>query len=458
MSAWFAALVLIGCATAFAADGDLDTSFGDGGLALSGITDSGGFTGGIAVQPDGKIVLCAGSHATSGSSGPDFFIARFTPDGMLDPAFSYDGRVTIDFQQSTDFCWAVALQPDGRIIVAGAGRKAGGGDYDFAIARLNADGTLDTGFGAGTGKVMVAFDQGSGNYDVAAAVAVQPDGRIVVAGYAKGTTVGNGDMAVVRLLPDGTRDTSFNLSGRKLVGFEPNANFESEESVQALAIDPQGRIVLAGNVYAPDLGIYNDFAVARLLPDGQLDPDFDADGRVTLAFDIVTGGTDRLQRMILDHAARIVLVGCTDAGIPGHANFDMAIARLLPDGSPDSAFGIGGRSIVPFDLVPGGPDEAYSVAEQANGKLLLAGSAYGTDFDGAIARINPDGTLDAQFGNQGHETFDFLTPGGTQVLTNVALQGTAIVAAGQLTLADGTHVDNFVARIDSGLISANGFE
>lgn len=439
-------------------DGDLDTNFGDNGLALSGIGDTGGHNGGLAMQPDGKIVICATRSNTGSSSEADFFVARFTRDGILDSTFSFDGKVTIDFQQGVDLCRAVALQPDGRIVVAGASADASG-NYDFAVARLGADGTLDASFGAGSGKQLVPFDHGGGNVDVATDVVVQKDGRIVVAGYAYGPTANNRDMAIVRLLADGTRDTTFNLSGRLLIGFEPNGSFESDDEAESVAVDSAGRIVIAGNVNSSDLGIVHDFAVARVLPDGQLDANFDADGRATMGFDIVPDSYDLLQSMLLDHAGRLVLVGQMDGGTPTTRNIDMAIARLLPDGSPDSDFGMGGMAHVPFDLDPQGSDLAHAVVEQSNGKLLIAGTAnHAPGFDAGIARINPDGTLDAQFGTLGHETFDVITGGGTQAFSGIALQGSAIIAAGQASLADSSQVDNFIVRLDSGLIFANGFE
>src|ERR1700759_5450469 len=89
-------LILAISFSAFAADGTIDTSFGNGGLALTGLTDAYSGESAPAVQPDGKILIC-GQHTSNGSSGSDFFAARFTSDGKLDTSFSFDGRVTIDF-------------------------------------------------------------------------------------------------------------------------------------------------------------------------------------------------------------------------------------------------------------------------------------------------------------------------------------------------------------------------
>ena len=139
------------CASAQAADGDLDPSFGTDGFRITGITDAYSIVPlGMAVQPDGKIVACGGEGTYP---AVDFYVARFTADGELDASFSFDGRTTIDFGGNTDICNGLAIQTDGKIVVAGSTQPDGDPNVDFAVARLNADGTLDTAtFGAGTGK------------------------------------------------------------------------------------------------------------------------------------------------------------------------------------------------------------------------------------------------------------------------------------------------------------------
>ncbi len=148
------------CATAQATDGDLDAGFGSAGVARAGATDVNAYAD-MLVQPDGKIVTCA-TRTANGQSGYDFFVARFTADGALDSSFSFDGKTTIDFDGGSgqDQCYGVALQGDGKIIVAGYTRGSTPDDR-FAIARLNVDGTLDTSFGAGSGKATVTFSDRS---------------------------------------------------------------------------------------------------------------------------------------------------------------------------------------------------------------------------------------------------------------------------------------------------------
>ena len=158
-----------------------------------------------------------------------FFRRTLHRRGRADASFSFDGKTTIDFDEGAgkDQCFGVALQPHGKLIVAGS-TDDGHLDIRFAVARLNVDGTLDTGFGPGTGRTTVAFAHRSG----ATTLAVQADGRIVVVGHAL-VSGSNFDFAVARLLPDGTRDPAFNLSGTVMVAFELLGHGMDDEAIAA---------------------------------------------------------------------------------------------------------------------------------------------------------------------------------------------------------------------------------
>lgn len=453
---WFAGFSLI----ATAANGDLDPSFGTGGFRLAGILDGvANIPAGMAVQPDGKILICE----SEGSPSTDFFVARFTANGAVDSSFSFDGHTTVDFGGNTDICSGLAVQSDGKIVVSGTTTPSAG-NPDFAVARLNSDGTLDlTGFGAGTGKAVYGFDLGGTNADTADSLALRPDGRIVVAGNAQ--TAANGtDFAILQLNTDGSRDTTFNLTGRVTVGFDFAASTTKDDGAYHVAIDAQGRIVASGfaNRVAPN---NNDMAVIRLLSNGQLDPDFNADGRATLAFDL--GGasgsnSDTAVGMTLDRDGRIVLVGVADSSTTATQNGDVAIARLLPDGSPDATFGIGGKTTIAFDLVSNGEDDGLAVIEQSNRKLLIAGGSLATAPTlelATAARLNADGTPDTSFGSVGKKIYDFAQSSpSAQLFNGVVLQGSNIVFGGALNSIDTSHIDMVVARVLDDLIFANGFE
>jgi len=452
------ASVLAGSTVAAASDGSVDTTFGNGGSARSGRTDvANRFDAGPIVQPDGKILACS-QVLDDGPSGSDFFVVRFDADGALDDTFSFDGSLAIDFDegQGADVCTAIALQSDGKILVAGYTSTTDATGEDFAVARIDSDGTLDTTFGNGTGKTTVGFDlDGGTGSDEATAIAVQADGRIVVAGTAAKAD-GGFDFAVVRMLTDGTRDSSFNLTGKVNFGFNISGGLAELDEASSVAVDSDGRLIVGGTAIYEAV---SEFAAARLLPNGQFDANFHANGRTTISFDPGNGtSAANSYGLLIDQDGRIVLVGAASSSPYVTGNSDMAVARLLPDGSVDDGFGTGGRVLVPFDLAPNGTDVALGVVEQSDRKLILSGMAVdgGTDF-AAAARLHDDGTLDASFGSLGKQTYDFgLSSANLQAFRNVALQGTQIIAGGISYVPGG--VDMFVARLNVDLIFADGFE
>lgn len=465
LSAAVSVLFLLAAHDAAANDADLDPAFGVGGVAMTGVTNAGGNGAhGPVVQPDGKILICD-ARTGDPSSGNDFMVARFDANGHLDASFNFNGLVAIDFNGGGDACTGIALQADGRIVVAGFTQSPATQGTDFAVARLKPDGSLDTSFGAGTGKVVVGFDLGGTKNDTAQALALQPDGRIVVAGAVE--TASNGtDFAVLRLLPDGTRDAAFNLTGKVTFGFD-FAGGSRNDVVNAVAIDGSGRIVLGGIAdHGTAPATSNDFALARLLPNGQLDPDFDADGRATVAFNLGASGDDELFALAIQADGRIVATGAVDTSLGSEANYDTAVARVLPNGALDASFGIGGKTLVPFDLLANASDYARAVMQQPDGKLVLAGLAFGTggslaEIFAAAARLNPDGSLDNAFGSFGKRTYDLglYVPTG-QLLNGIAIQGSQIVLAGATRMHNGADlgIDDFVLRLGTDRIFADGFE
>lgn len=418
---------------ASAADGTLDPTFGVDGLARAGITDGDLQPSGCrpVVQPDDKIVIC-GTRLANGASGSDFLVARFNADGSLDTTFGNAGLATIDFDHGTgsDQADGVALQSDGSIVVAGTTRGTESGSEAFAVARLTQGGTLDASFGAGTGQSTLEFSDGTGN-DQAYAVAVQPDDRIIIAG-STGSVAGT-DVAVVRLMQDGSPDMGFGDAGRVTFAFGlPGATAEADNA-NGVAIDAEGRIVVAGtaNESAPNNEIR--FGVARLLQDGTLDTAFNGSGSTTVAFDPGTGVSNA-------YAFGIVVAGDGKLLIPGYANtsplsmlnMDVAAARLNDDGTPDTTFGDNGRVTIGFDLEANGIDAAVGAAEQPDGRVLLVGTAVNGSMQYAISlRLDADGALDATYGTGGRETYNFgLTSPGTQAFTGITFQGTQIIAGG----------------------------
>jgi len=337
--------------------GTLDTGFGSGGKVTTSLGAGIDVAFAVAVQPDGKIVAAGYSH---NGSNFDFALARYNRNGSLDRSFDGDGKVTTPIRAGDDIAHALALQPDGKIVVAGD--SFSGSNDDFALARYNSDGSLDTGF-HGTGKVTTAI--GAGN-DSASAVAVQSDGKIVVAGYTLSGSVP--EFALARYGPAGSLDRRFGVAGTVTTPIGHGAH------AWALALQPDGKIVAAGDA---DNGSDPDFALARYAVDGGLDATFDGDGTLTTP---IGPGEDRALAVAAQPDGKIVAAGRSVNG----SNRDFALARYEGDGSLDASFD--GDGIVTTAIGPGN-DDADAVVLQPDGKIVAGGDAQNaSDYDFALAR------------------------------------------------------------------------
>ena len=380
-----------------AAPGDLDPTFGNGGIVITNRRNGNGNGNNLyaahamAIQPDGKIVV-VGEAFTNESDSWDFAVVRYNPDGSLDNSFG-GGIVNTPIGNSQDIAHSVAIQTDGKIVVAGSTCSGVGTfgctGFSFAVVRYNPDGSLDTSFN-GTGIVSTP----AGNSDSGASdLAIQADGKIVVAGisgnfHAGGS--GNGNFAIVRYNPDGSLDTSFNSSGKVItqVGY-----------ARSVAIQADGKIVAAGST-GNLLDSY--FVTVRYNPDGSLDTSLNGTGIVITS---VGGSGSGAADLAIQTDGKIVVAGDSLAAAGNWRTADFAILRYNPDGSLDTSFGGTGKILIPdSDSV----DYARSVAIQPNGKIIVAGdsSNIGSDFtvegsDFALVRLNPNGSLDTSFNGTG---------------------------------------------------------
>jgi uncharacterized delta-60 repeat protein len=409
-------------AAAQAAPGDLDPSFSGDGKQTTGFRISGSaandVASAVAIQANGKIVVVgsSGSHAT----GSDFALARYNPNGSLDKSFSGDGRQRTGFGIWGPICvaTAVAIQDDGKIVVVGFTHQTSY-DYAFAIARYNPNGSLDPSF-SGNGRQRTYFF----GTDHATGVAIQGDGKIVVVGDAYNLTTDAADFAIARYSPNGTLDTSFSDDGKQTTAFGGYAG------ANPVALQGDGSIVAAGVDQEPP---NYDFALARYNPDGSLDTSFSGDGTQTTSFG---GGRDIAHGVAIQDDGKIVA-----DGQGGRSNF--ALARYNPDGSLDPSFSVDGRQTTGFGFGP--HDAANGIAIQGDGRIVAAGNAsvpvakHGSravSSDFALARYNPNGTLDKSFSGNGREITGF---GRYSEANAVALQADGnIVAAGKGRGSDGT--------------------
>jgi uncharacterized delta-60 repeat protein len=414
-----------------AADGDLDPTFGMGGKVITDLFSGPDEAMAVVIQSDGKIVVAGGPSSTSGFFD-DFLLVRYNPDGSLDDSFGAGGIVLTDFGGDADFVRAIAIQADGKIVAAGATGNLNA-PHDFALARYNPDGSLDISFD-GDGKVITPISVTGGNEE-ALAVAIQPnDGKIIAAGK---TSVGQDDFALVRYNPDGSLDTSFDGDGKVTTALGDIST--SPDQVNALAIQSDGKIVAVG--ISSNTVTSRDFGLARYNPDGSLDTSFDGDGKVTTDFstdfciDCIT--TDEAYDVAIQPAdGKIVAIGF------GSGN-TFALARYNLDGSLDTSFDGDGK--VKIDLSNAGiGSQGFGIGIQpADGKLIAAGIAtmrrdipgsFTIDRDFVVARFNPDGSLDASFGQNGRVYTDLL---GEEGARDVALQPDGkIVAVGRTQTLD----------------------
>jgi uncharacterized delta-60 repeat protein len=362
-------------------EGSLDTGFGSTGMVTTDIGGRVDKANAVAIQSDGKIVVAGVSaNLALANGGGDFEVVRYTSGGVLDSTFGTGGEVATDFGGNNDIAQAVAIQPDGKIVVAGITTNSG--VSDFAVARYNSNGTLDTSFDS-DGKLTTDF---SGNNDDARAVAIQPDGGIVVAGVSS-NVFGVGDFALARYNQNGSLDTTFDTDGRVTTDIA-NRN----DAANAVAIQSDGEIVAAGST---DNGNNYDFALVRYNPDGSLDTNFDGDGKVVTD---IQGTADSGNALALQPDGGIVVAGSSH----DQYNWGYAVARYGPDGSLDSSFG-GTGTVTTRVAGTTGDDFANGVAVQPDGKIVVTGDGptpyNGIDF--ATIRYLANGVLDPDFGSSG---------------------------------------------------------
>ena len=379
---------------AHAAPGDLDPSFGTGGRVVTDFNLSTDIAGAIALQPDGKLVVVGTTYTNNDYSGEDFAIARYNADGSIDTTFGANGRVTTDFPGLAASASSVLVQPDGKILVAGGAFPLFTFLGNMELVRYNPDGSLDAGFGDG-GIVTTVFPHGS----YASALALQPDGKILAAGtdYVNFSSDASSDtdFALARYEADGSPDFGFGSGGQVTTDFE-----RLNDDAFAVLVRPDGRIVAVGSSRDP-LSDY-DFAAARYLPDGQLDPAFGTRGRVSTDFG--RGGFDRAGAAALQRDGGIVAAGFSNTPSGGAMNF--AVARYLANGTLDPGFSGDGLQQVGFGSCC---QSANSVLLQRDGKIVLVGypNSESSDSDFLLARLDRDGSLDATFGTGGRVRTSF---------------------------------------------------
>jgi len=338
-------------------DGTLDQNFGNGGKVTTQVsTDScyyyygyndWGFA--VVIQPDNKIIV-AGRTWNHCTTGIDFGIVRYNTNGTLDSSFGSGGRVNTDFNNSIDNAYALALQPDGKIVVAGQYEV-----HDFAVARYNLDGTLDTTF-SDDGKATVQIG-GILNISSAKTVAIQSDGKILLGGYTheEYDLLDSFKFCLVRFNNDGTLDFSFGENARISASIGGN-----DDICNSIILQADGKIIAVGITH-----IWGDAAkpaIVRYNNDGSIDSTFGVAGRVIIEQNIDGG---EASSVTLQPDAKILLAGDVSVGF----DTGFGLFRLNSNGTLDSAFGTNGIVVTQFAT----SSNANSIALESDGKIVLAG-------------------------------------------------------------------------------------
>jgi uncharacterized delta-60 repeat protein len=378
------------------AAGQLDPTFGNGGFVTTN----------VRFQPADEIALPDGKYLAAGTTESlyftDFVVARFNADGSLDTTFGKAGYSGLDFDNSSDNVSDLVRQADGKILVVGSSSKTVGNLYkqEYAVARFNADGSVDTTFG-NSGKVTLDLDSGSNEYDQLRTAIVQADGKIVLVGLASQAGAIS-QITLVRLNPDGSRDVGFGNNGSARLG----PAYAVAAAAQPLR---DGRMLFVStnsNIDAPTS------MLIMVRANGTLDTTFGNSGLVPLSG--INPNTIAIQS-----DGKILLAG----GLSGFIfrSPDFVVERLNADGSIDNSFGVNGRVVTDFHQ---NSDTANAIAVQPDGKILVGGSSQDNSYvyppiplghpvaqpnfiiphandDFALVRYNSDGTLDKSFGMEG---------------------------------------------------------
>jgi uncharacterized delta-60 repeat protein len=420
--------------------GALDPTFGTGGVVQGGS----GFNSSastVAVEPDGK-VLVAGTSSEIDTS--QLIVSRYTKAGVLDTTFGTGGAISLNFNlgaETFNSASGLVVQSDGKILVAGTASSLHG-PSQFALARLNADGTFDSTFGT-KGLVLTSFNNAGSNFRVdasASAVALQSDGKIVVAGSATYTWLGKilppsgftlfTDFAVARYDASGHLDKGFGNGGEVVTSFGHTVPGHGQDHASGIVVQKDGKIVVAGTaigetppfmVPVSNVAVTtSQLALARYTTDGSLDRTFGTNGLV------LTSVANALQST----AAGVVLTSDGKIVVAGTARGRFTLARYTTAGKLDSTFGTNG--IVTTVIAGTASSSASGLVLTPQGQIVVAGSAVtsGNRSVFALARYTANGTLDSHFGKNG----TVLTPIGTSATASAI----TVQADGKLVVAGGT--------------------
>jgi uncharacterized delta-60 repeat protein len=419
---------LAGAGLALGASGDLDRSFSDDGVALTGFGTSGrgfGFAWAGAVQPNDRFVIAG--YALRDTTSTDFGLARFRAHGKLDASFGARGTVRLDFGQPDEQATDVAVRSDGRIVAVGEVGVADRGE--IGVARLLPNGDLDPSFSGDGQEVLDPFQPPAEAWSHVA-VALQPDGGILLGGQT--LVFGNVDNPgfVARLTPQGGLDPGFGTGGVKSIDLPGAPGSIVDSFINQLAVDARGRITAAATTFDSSADDSTRAWLVRLTPEGKYDTSFSGDGRKRL-----TNRFSALLSVAIAPHHRLVVAGRGG----GRGGDSLLVGRLKSSGQFDRSFAGDGLEASRLRMGPrflGGVVER--VIPQTDGKIVAL-AAINTPDDGtnAIARFRSDGELDRRFSDDGRKIFNrgAATDAAMQSNGKILLAGVGGARADQKALA-----------------------
>lgn len=359
----------------FNTDGSLDTSFGTNGKVISNVggTDFSGFQH-IAIQTDNKIIVSGINNI--GSANYDFAMIRYNSDGTLDNTFGTNGVVITDFNNGRDECYSIALQNDGKIILAGQTYLAGE-YYNFGIARYNSNGSLDSTFGT-NGKVSIDFGFNSVNShsnDGAYSIKIQSNGKLILGGWSDYSGIIEvNKFAIMRLNTNGILDATFGTNGKVIT------DFGNDNVILALAIGSDDKIIAGGQI---GFGTNQNtkIGIAKYDSNGILETTFGTNGKVQTQIN-TSMMKDNIWALTLQNDNKIVAGGYS----LNSSNYDFSILRYNTDGTLDTSFNLNGIINTDFN---NSQDRAYAITIQNDDKIVAGGfTNSGTSYNFALARYN----------------------------------------------------------------------
>ena len=375
----------------------LDSTFGTNGKVVTSFGSDESNLASLAIQSDGKIIAC-GSYYNGTIN--QIALSRYLANGNIDTSFGNNGTVLTPIgtyleNESNE----VKVLNNGKILVAASnGILLSELDFDFAIVRYNSDGTLDSSFGT-NGVLLSDFNSVSNE---ARSLQIKSDNKFIVAGTINGDTVSvNPNFAIARYNENGTKDTSFGVNGLVSVNFGTVSNnlLLSEEGLECMKIQPDGKILAAGFTYEGNVISNSTFGIVRLNSDGSLDTSFGVNGRIITDF----GGdvNDATIQILTD--GKFIVSGTTYFNVDN--NEKVVIAKYTNNGILDTSYGIGGVTTADFNVNQEG--FASTSELQNDGKLIVAGIALNTTADFVLFRFMTNGSLDTSFGINGRQMIDF---------------------------------------------------